>query len=204
MGLEGSNATSTATLPECHPIQEATTATQTEAAVFSIHPQRPILHAGHNFSLTSGAAAIHPPPPPPMPETTPVESVWQAPPPPPAPLPSPNHNPGIGESLSESSAACGVGPHPVAQSGMWGAEGLASSTSPLGGSQGEAEQEDAMMDDLGEATLVHTLAEADQSQGESSSSWIKHHLWDTLSLPPPSPPPIPHIIVITTITIVIY
>lgn len=166
VGLEGASATPTAALSECRPTQEATTATQTEAGVFSLHPQRPTLHAGHNFSLTSGVAAIHPVPPPPVPETTPVESSWQAPPPPPAPLPSPNHNPGVGEAMSESSA-CGGGPLPVVQAGVWGAEGVTSPTTPLGTSRGEAEQEEAMMDDLGEPTLVHTLAEADQSQGES-------------------------------------
>ncbi|XP_045137927.1 uncharacterized protein LOC123520093 isoform X8 [Portunus trituberculatus] len=170
MNLEGASATPTSALPECHPTQEVTTATQTEAAVFSLHPQRPSLHTGHNFSLTAGAAAIHPPPPPPAPESTPVESAWQAPPPPPAPLPSPNHNPGVGEPLSES-AACGGAALPGAQSGVWGAEGVASPTAALGASCGEAEQEEAMMDDLGEPTLVHTLAEADQSQDAVEGDW---------------------------------
>ncbi|KAK8381781.1 hypothetical protein O3P69_015065 [Scylla paramamosain] len=170
MSLEGTSATPTAALPECHPTQEVTTATQTEAAVFSLHPQRPSLHSGHNFSLTAGAAAIHPPPPPPpVPESTPVESAWQAPPPPPAPLPSPNHNPGVGEPLSES-AACGGAALSGAQSGVWGAEGVAPKAT-LGASCGEPEQEEAMMDDLGEPTLVHTLAEADQSQDAVEGDW---------------------------------
>lgn len=163
MGQEGATSTPTAP-PECRLPQEATTATQTEAGVFSIHPQRPL----HTFSLTGGASTL---PPASLSATTPAESPWQAPPPPPAPLPSPNHNPGGGE-LAES-AACG-GPVPAPQPGSWNAEGLSSPTSPLGAGRGEVEQEEAMMDDLGEPTLVHTLAEADQSQGESSSSSWQH------------------------------
>ncbi|XP_050688542.1 uncharacterized protein LOC126981470 isoform X6 [Eriocheir sinensis] len=167
VGLEGAAATPTAGPPECRPPQEATTATQTEAGVFSLHPQRPPLHT---FSLTTGAAAAHPPPSASLSATTPADSPWQAPPPPPAPLPSPNHNPSGGESLAES-AACAGGPLPTAPSGSWSAEGLASPASPLGAGRGEAEQEEAMMDELGEPTLVHTLAEADQSQDAVEGDW---------------------------------